>query len=229
MLGLRTASTLAFALALACGGESSDGDTDTDGSTGADGDGGSNPSSRSASNADGGSLTFTGAPPSDDDGRDDGNDSDPPDPDTSGGRDTDAATSSGTDTGMATGGDTGGPADTGNASDSSGLPDGGDCCEAQQGPGCGGGDVEDCVCMEDDFCCSTVWDAVCSVQVVTLGCAACEGIGGGGDCCSANGTPGCDDDAIEACVCNVDFVCCTQDWDMLCVDAVEAENCGMCP
>jgi hypothetical protein len=84
------------------------------------------------------------------------------------------------------------------------------------------------VCQTDDFCCTTVWDVVCTVQVVTLGCAECEGIGGGGDCCAPNGSPGCDDDAVEACVCESDYLCCTSDWDMLCVDAVTMDGCGGC-
>jgi hypothetical protein len=44
----------------------------------------------------------------------------------------------------------------------------------------------------------------------------------GGDCCSANGDPGCNDDACEACVCLLDSFCCTTSWDSDC--AGEALN-----
>jgi len=66
-------------------------------------------------------------------------------------------------------------------------------------------------------------------MVVTQGCGTCEGIGGDGPCCEPHDNPGCDDDAVEACVCNQDIECCTQAWDQLCVDAVEQESCGRCP
>jgi hypothetical protein len=39
---------------------------------------------------------------------------------------------------------------------------------------------------------------------------------------------GCADDAIEACVCAVDPVCCESGWDELCVLHVEQAGCGGC-
>jgi hypothetical protein len=47
------------------------------------------------------------------------------------------------------------------------------------------------------------------------------------DCCSANGTAGCDDAACEAIVCNQDFFCCSGSWDETCRD-IALEQCGAC-
>ncbi len=45
------------------------------------------------------------------------------------------------------------------------------------------------------------------------------------DCCFANGTPGCEDPVVQACVCALDSFCCTTSWDSQC--AGEAVNdCG---
>jgi hypothetical protein len=98
---------------------------------------------------------------------------------------------------------------------------------AQDDGGCGDAAIEACVCAMDDFCCQTSWDDFCTVQVVILGCGTCPGIGGDGDCCAAHGNPGCDDDRVEACVCDMDYVCCLEPWDEICVG--EADGCGaMC-
>ncbi|MEJ7729464.1 MAG: hypothetical protein WKG00_09625 [Polyangiaceae bacterium] len=50
--------------------------------------------------------------------------------------------------------------------------------------------------------------------------------GGGGDCCMPNGSPGCNDVAIESCVCGADLFCCDTAWDAACVDGAMA--CGGC-
>ena len=34
------------------------------------------------------------------------------------------------------------------------------CCSARAGAGCGNTAIEQCVCQEDSFCCSSRWDAV---------------------------------------------------------------------
>ncbi len=49
-----------------------------------------------------------------------------------------------------------------------------------------------------------------------------------GDCCAANNSVGCDDAAVESCVCNVDSYCCDTDWDSICVGLVDSEGCGQC-
>jgi len=93
--------------------------------------------------------------------------------------------------------------------------------------GCGDASVEACVCAAESFCCDVEWDVVCTVQTVLLGCAKCPGIGGGGDCCAAHGNPGCDDDMVEQCVCNEDYVCCVDQWDDICVD-IAMSTCAAC-
>ncbi len=45
------------------------------------------------------------------------------------------------------------------------------------------------------------------------------------DCCVANGTVGCDDQACQDTVCALDAFCCETEWDQLCADAAAA-NCG---
>jgi hypothetical protein len=100
----------------------------------------------------------------------------------------------------------------------------GDCCEAQATPGCEDGDVQDCTCEIDGFCCENNWDEMC----VSKAQASCGLSCGGGDegCCDAHSTPGCDDAAVEACVCATDPFCCGEDddgvgfWDATCVDKV---------
>lgn len=109
-------------------------------------------------------------------------------------------------------------------------PDAGMCCEPQQNaPGCDDDAVTSCVCAQDPFCCDDQWDEICVVAVVIHGCGTCEGVGGDGDCCAANDTPGCDDDEIEACVCAADSQCCLEAWDDTCALGVEFEQCGTCP
>ena len=219
----RALSLFGVMLVLACGGgDGDDGDgTDTDVGTG----GGTTPithgsnSSLTATSA----MTFT-------------NTTEPSDASVSVGDDDPSAGSSSVgDEGTTTSVDSTGPTptttaaptDTGEATtDDTGAP-GGPCCSAQDGGGCGDAAVEACVCAMDDFCCRTAWDEVCTVQVVILGCADCPGIGGDGDCCAAHDGPGCDDDEVEACVCDMDYVCCLDPWDDLCADA--AVECGGCP
>ena len=51
-----------------------------------------------------------------------------------------------------------------------------------------------------------------------------DGVLPAGDCCVAHGGLGCDDVAVETCVCGLDPVCCSTGWDDICVD--EAGQCG---
>jgi hypothetical protein len=114
-----------------------------------------------------------------------------------------------------------------NASESDTSNPGGACCEVQDMPGCGDANVEACVCASESFCCDVEWDVVCTVQTVLLGCAECPGIGGDGDCCAEHGNPGCDDEQVEQCVCNEDYVCCVDPWDDICVD-IAMNVCAAC-
>jgi hypothetical protein len=57
-------------------------------------------------------------------------------------------------------------------------------------------------------------------------CISCPGEG---DCCEANGTPGCEDEECCAAVCLDDPFCCDVEWDQTCADEA-AEICpGLCP
>ena len=58
----------------------------------------------------------------------------------------------------------------------------------------------------------------------------CQLIGacpGSGDCCTANGTPGCEDEECCDAVCAADPFCCDVDWDGICAESAQA-ICGFC-
>lgn len=105
------------------------------------------------------------------------------------------------------------------------------CCSSQNGPGCGNPTVEACVCAFDSYCCTDQWDSACASEVEQFGCGTCGGGGGGNSCCSANGTPGCDNSAVQDCVCADIFNlgCCFFSWDASCANAVTQLGCGTCP
>ncbi|HWB74835.1 MAG TPA: hypothetical protein VG755_07760 [Nannocystaceae bacterium] len=46
------------------------------------------------------------------------------------------------------------------------------CCAPTGGPGCGDPFAEACVCLLDDYCCTTDWDDQC-VGIATLACMIC--------------------------------------------------------
>jgi hypothetical protein len=153
-------------------------------------------------------------------------------------------------------GDTGGAGDTGAGGGSGGGGGGGgagagvgDCCAPNGSVGCNDAAIQACVCAADSYCCDTDWDSLCVEQVDTEGCGMCGGGGGGGgtttgvtsvgtsgggggggmgDCCTPNGSPGCDDPGVESCVCAADAFCCGTEWDQLCVDQVDSLGCGSC-
>jgi len=121
-------------------------------------------------------------------------------------------------------------------------PDAGDCCAANGSPGCDNADCCACICDCDPFCCDTEWDAFCAGEgfvgncgasnpdsPCTEQCADCVdgGGGGGSDCCEANGTPGCDDQACEDLICGQDAFCCETSWDGICADAAN-KQCEVC-
>lgn len=51
---------------------------------------------------------------------------------------------------------------------------------------------------------------------------------GAGDCCGANGTPGCEDTACCQAVCTMDPYCCDTEWDAQCADEAEDLCAGLC-
>ncbi len=68
---------------------------------------------------------------------------------------------------------------------------------------------------------------ICNEGLTCTGSFACLGAG---SCCEDNGSPGCDDQAVQDCVCAIDEGCCNNivTWDGACVDLVESEGCGSC-
>jgi len=57
---------------------------------------------------------------------------------------------------------------------------------------------------------------------------SCTGVVmGEGDCCIDNQTPGCEDAAVQECVCGMDDFCCSTEWDDMCA-ATAAEECDAC-
>lgn len=108
-----------------------------------------------------------------------------------------------------------------------GGPGTGDCCEAHRTPGCVDDTCNDAVCAVDSFCCTSDWDEVCAAEAAGI-CTLCGA--GDGDCCTANGMQGCNDDPCVVALCGVDEVddtCCTDAWDQACADQA-ANLCVAC-
>ncbi|MCH7721045.1 MAG: hypothetical protein IH988_08665 [Planctomycetes bacterium] len=112
-------------------------------------------------------------------------------------------------------------------------PGNGDCCIANETPGC---DDEDC-CLEicetiDKFCCDVFWDSTCASIAGEL-CEVCDVPDvcdfGDGDCCQegGNGTPGCDNESCCNTICAANPFCCEVEWDETCAEAALKE-CGHC-
>ncbi len=113
----------------------------------------------------------------------------------------------------------------------------GACCTANGTPGCANLACETAICASDPFCCDTAWDADCAGAAIANANAggACAGVsdcpsGPSGPCCSANGTPGCEDAACEALICAADPFCCNTSWDGICAASAlaNAEEGGPC-
>ena len=102
-----------------------------------------------------------------------------------------------------------------------GAFDGGDCTAEQCAPIAG-------ACCTDGVC-SEALPADCELGGGTFIGGSCESFPCGseykscgdpaaGDCFVGNGTPGCDNTLCCATVCEVDDVCCTDEWDSFCAD-----------
>jgi hypothetical protein len=117
--------------------------------------------------------------------------------------------------------------------DASGCADASACCTESTGPGCEGDSAaETCVCNIDSFCCSNTWDSTCAALAINECNLECTPEDSQGDCCEANGTPGCEYDAIEACACVWNGNCCEgqgDPWTQECVDTVNERCGGNCP
>ncbi|MHC5029074.1 MAG: hypothetical protein ACYTGR_20175, partial [Planctomycetota bacterium] len=111
----------------------------------------------------------------------------------------------------------------------------GDCCEPNGTPACNDAACCEAVCGADAFCCDIEWDQICADAATEICAKLCSGPppgdcpGEGGDCCSDNGTPGCDDAGCCEAVCAVDPFCCETAWDGICAEQAArlcAKLCG---
>jgi hypothetical protein len=104
-------------------------------------------------------------------------------------------------------------------------PGNGNCCVANGTPGCADETCCNIVCGADPYCCDVEWDGQCTEQALGL-CDCSAGVCGpdNGNCCFANGTPGCEDAACCNTVCGADPFCCDVEWDGLCAE----QAAGLC-
>jgi hypothetical protein len=107
------------------------------------------------------------------------------------------------------------------------CPGFGDCCIDNGTPACE--NLACCieVCATDPFCCDVVWDGQCASMALET-CAVCgAGCPGSGNCCEANGSPGCEIFFCCAQVCASDPFCCDTVWDQTCAATAQA-SCVAC-
>ena len=125
-----------------------------------------------------------------------------------------------------------------------------DCCTTSEAAGCKDSKIMNCVCAEDDYCCSTAWDGQCVSEVAKFQCGtACANapqpdagstdtgpadasydVKAGNSCCTTSTAAGCSDPAVMDCVCAKDIYCCKTKWDSQCVKEVGSMKCGAaCP
>jgi hypothetical protein len=116
------------------------------------------------------------------------------------------------------------------------------CCNYGHGVGCNDDTIRQCVCAQDNFCCTTVWDQTCVARVVK-GCGNCDGFMPGpianvpsagqkclstpaptpdsGNCCQVRRTEGgCSLPAYSDCVKAQDGTC-GATWDQRCIDKIQ--------
>ncbi len=97
----------------------------------------------------------------------------------------------------------------------------GNCCESNGGVGCETPSCQDAVCAADAWCCNNEWDNICADEAAEL-CIGCMDVG---NCCAIDHGTGCENQAVQDCVCAIDAWCCNNAWDNICV--TEAQNdCG---
>ncbi len=104
----------------------------------------------------------------------------------------------------------------------------GDCCADNGTPGCNDPICCDAVCSLDPFCCQMTWDGQCA-DLASKVCDDCTDacLNASGNCCDANGTPGCDDPMCCDAVCSLDPFCCDVTWDGNCAD-LASQVCDAC-
>ncbi|MGB2988290.1 MAG: hypothetical protein WBE26_20665 [Phycisphaerae bacterium] len=110
--------------------------------------------------------------------------------------------------------------------DNPSCPGPADCCSQAQTGGCEDEACCETICLCDPYCCEVSWDDACATYgFQDSGCGAlllCGSLCGAcgkpdaGDCCEANGTPGCSDLTCCETVCSFDDYCCNVEWDEGC-------------
>ncbi len=106
------------------------------------------------------------------------------------------------------------------ASAQCGDSEAGDCCIANNTPHCDDQACCDAICQIDPFCCDAPWDEICAEQAEEFCgvCGAACGAPDAGACCEANPTPGCEDTACCATVCQISSFCCVGEWSDGCAE-----------
>ena len=105
------------------------------------------------------------------------------------------------------------------------CPSGNDCCTPSTDgtTGCNEGNCQECVCLNDSFCCNTGWDSLCASSAATGLCAgACSCSGGGGVGPVGECVGFCDTSAPSGCYC--DSAC--MSFGDCCPDV--CASCGYC-
>ena len=103
---------------------------------------------------------------------------------------------------------------------------------AQYATGCQDATCCNAVCYLDTYCCEVRWDAQCADTALQF-CSPLDDLFPGcgdpfaGSCYIPDKSPYCDDTACCQNVCEIDPSCCTQSWDVNCVDLAEV-NCVQC-
>ncbi len=92
-------------------------------------------------------------------------------------------------------------------------------CEPAETAGCGGCDCEECVCAQDDYCCSTLWDAMCA-QLCAGPCEGCGAAVCGDESCDPGETC---DSCVPDCGCQEPEVCSA---GVCCVPDCTGKECG---
>ena len=95
---------------------------------------------------------------------------------------------------------------------------------------CDGTDLAGQTCVTQGF--ADGGTLVCDGDCLGFDVTGCDA--GTGDCCAANGTPGCDDNTCESTICAADPTCCSGNWDAGCANMALFEPAcfavgGSCP
>jgi len=88
------------------------------------------------------------------------------------------------------------------------------------------------VCAIEPACCQLGWDAFCATYARTV-CFGLDNCPGSEPCNRTHGTPGCEDPSCCNVVCAIDPACCSERWDINCVNLASARctpaNGSNCP